>query len=297
MKKNKNYVFVVIFYVFCTFFILNSCYSENTAYFQVNPLSEAEKFLKPPNTFSEKKQNLSVLGTGIEAFVYQSSLQLKDLIIFYKKKLTLPGFELADESQTGLLRYLYNKKQVLLINIAEVAAEKPYCLVTASILPSPELEAILEGTQPFSSDKDKTQQTVSQEDIYENISSLKEDMPGEDLAFIPRPRLSARVFSASTKDPVTVTLMYRCSQNLKDLAAFYKQNMAYYNWELTMEYPSENLEDQLESLPIPEGLPLDPTINLYFESNYGEATIVITDKIKEKMRLVNIYYKEFSSQE
>jgi len=259
-------------------------------------------YLKPPSVFYQREENISVSGQDIKAYVFQTTLTEVDLINFYDKNLRDKGFTKASKEfhQANLRLFKYTKKsQVINIQIMKAQEGFPGTTVIVSVYNQPS-GGSSEGCPVcgggFSSNNSLTSRPES---TTQNFDSITQDLPGEDLEFIPRPPGSIRLINVKNDTPFMVNIVYRCSQSIEELRKFYKQNMGYHYWKLTAEIPSSQLGDELKNLAgkLPQGSPvsldvLTSAYNLYFKGPYGEAIIVIMENPQGEGRLVNILHRK-----
>ncbi|RKY27539.1 MAG: hypothetical protein DRP61_04045 [Candidatus Omnitrophota bacterium] len=258
-------------------------------------------FLKPPSTFYQREQKVNVSGQDIKAYVFQTTLTEADLIDFYDRVLKDKGFTKASEefqqASTGFFKYT-KKSQVINIQIMKAQGDFPGVTVVASVYNQSAISS--EGCSAcgggFPSDNSLTSSPGS---TAQNFDSITEDLPGEDLEFIPRPPGSIRLVNVKNDAPFMVNIVYKCSQSREELKKFYKQNMDYHYWKLTAEISSSQLGDELKNLTgkLPQGPPvsldvLTSAYNLYFKGPYGEATIVIMENPQGEGRVVSILYRK-----
>lgn len=165
----------------------------------------------------ERSYNLGSIP--VKAFLYDSTKDEYSIIGYYQNFFNEHGFEKVSDKrfESIKLRIIKFKKEDLIVSIAieskfggaKVVINK-YLQTEGS--PSPEEQLASLKNSPL-------------------FSIPKEDQPGKDLSFIPRPPDSVRWLNKVTSQQVL--LIYSTVLPLQELKQFYLNNMPSYGWQLT----------------------------------------------------------------
>lgn len=252
---------------------------------------ESEDFAlpSPPEAALKDTQNFRLGGADIIASLYSSSLGQADVIRYYQDFFAQNQFKLISDKQ--------HKQQKLII------------FQKGNFVASLSLETKGSGTEVGVASYLLPAGVSSLEDIKPAFSEViallpKQDQPGDDLAFIPRPPKSVRLPSVPVND-TTVYLTYKSSLPVNQTREFYKNKMPAAGWEMESEIAMDEELSSYEQAaktnvgarPIFSDLTLKELISggtiLHFKGEHGIAEISLVNvksSEKEQGSFIQIRY-------
>jgi|GEM_PF-4179684 len=209
MKKNII-IFLIIFF---SFFSLGATYNLD---FSI-PV--------PEETELQDKKIMTLNQIPLESSFYFTKKSKEQIKQFYKEFFAKAGFSIEEKEA---LRF--RKEDLVVVIHVKPYEEKLGLMIAKYLLPKGTKLPTLEEIKPK---------------ILDDFFSLpKEDQPGEDLAFVPRPPKSIRYGSLKLENKTH--LVYNSSYSIEELRGFYKQKMFLEGFRLLNESAASSV---LENMP------------------------------------------------
>jgi hypothetical protein len=247
----------------------------------------------PAGTNLEDAKELRMAGRQVETALYASDKSADAVAEYYRNFFQEQKFQkLIDKANIKTKRQnLRFKKDELLVSITITAGEDKTRIVTAKYL-QPAGEPPLEEIKPS---------------VKDTLFALpKQDVPGKDLADVPRPPESVRI--ASLGRGMNATIIYTTSLDVAAAADFYRQKMPQKQWAPVNEVSARKAVEAYEGAtgkkglgiqsPFSDGEDFQQIINdsyvLNFSADFGSCQITIFPNFlgRELGSMVQIAYSE-----
>ncbi|TRZ95617.1 hypothetical protein D4R78_03055 [bacterium] len=252
----------------------------------------------PVDTQKINSQELRLVGRDMQAATYASQKDRYALTDYYNTVMQKEGFKkLSDQfDERDSSRTLKYQKDELMVVIRIFLAPKEKDKAQETRI------GMLKYLQP----KDRPPLEKSRISFKDtNMQLPKQDIPGEDPQFIPRPPQSIRLVGRGTAGVSTYS--YTTPLSVQGAVDFYKMHMSGTYWQIQGETPTkyaaglykDNIlkKDFKYMLPIDDGEDLDAVINdsysLYFQGKYGSANIIIYPNLVDR-KLGSIVFINFT---
>jgi len=250
------------------------------------PLPAATRFLD--------SKDFSFAGKNIRSLLYKSKESPAVIRAYYQRVMLEQGFRNLSASQEQF------KDRVLL------KFQKEDLVLRIALTPKPEgteivISKYLEPSGSLPLEKSKPS-------LKDSLFALpKEDMPGEDLIFIPRPPQGIRW--QGSRQGANAILSYGTPIPAEKLVSFYKEKMPAYGWQLENESAAKEALDTykgsggekaigLPESPFSDGEDLSGIIGdsylLEFAGSRGQAQVTIMPNYVDRKlgSIVTIFYNQ-----
>lgn len=231
----------------------------------------------PPESKIVDSQNIRLGEVNIPCRLYASSLLPQEIFVYYRTSLAEDGFKLiSDKADKDGSRRLGFKRGNAVINIIIALKDGRTEVQTAAYL---EPQGGIEKIKPS----------------WAELVSLmpKEEQPGNDLAFIPRPPGGVRIMSMPYEN--MVLLGYSSPKSTESLKKFYESNMPNQGWQLEREVSMEEAVEEHKQDPDTKELGIDLPFSditfegliagghlLWFKGEKGKAQISLFNELPGK---------------
>jgi hypothetical protein len=256
----------------------------------VSAAKEAESFSVPPPPEGKlmDTHNMRMGGVDISSFLYISSRDAGDIIDYYKGFFEGKEFEVVLDKVSAGRKLVRFNKEGLIVNISVAPQGDETQVVVAHY-------SLPQGASPLDEPKPTWQEAISM--------LPKEDSPGKDLPFIPRPPESVRVLSVDYKN--SADLSYISSKPPEEVREFYENQMSSRGWESERELDTEGVisdfkrkasrEGQRTDIPMLAGTSLEQLASgggiMYFKGHGGRAQVSVLKGGSEEIgSLIQIKY-------
>lgn len=244
---------------------------------------------KPPQSELMDTHQMRMGGADVNSFLYSSPASQDQIMRYYEDYFRQKEFETIFNNTYNKKRVLRVKKEDRIVNVAAMPKDGNEEVVIAHYL-------LPKGASPFEELKSSWE---------ESISYLpKEDKPGEDLSFIPRPPESIRVGRIDHENRTYIT--YISTEPVGELKEFYKNNMAIHGWAMAKELDIQEAVNKYRGMvgskkafkpDLPSGISMDELIAggsiLNFQGQLGKAQInVVNLSGKNQGSFVQVEYAQ-----
>ena len=247
----------------------------------------------PAGTNLLDTKELRMACRQIETALYASDKSADTVAEYYRNFFQEQEFQkLIDKASAKTKKQtLRFKKDELIVNITITAGEDKTKIVTTKYL-QPAGEPPLEKIKPS---------------VKDSLFALpKEDVPGKDLADVPRPPESVRI--ASLGRGMNATVIYTTSLDVRAAADFYRQKMPLKQWVSVNEISARKAVEAYQEATGKKGLGIETPFSdgedfqqiisdsyvLNFDADFGSCQITIFPNFlgRELGSMVQIVYSE-----
>ena len=199
----------------------------------------------PDGSSAVDTKDIVMHGREVKNVLYHSNKSLIDIGRFYEDFFAARGFEKTMDNAATSGKHLFKfQKQDLAVGLVFSSQGNQNQIVVTKYLQPPGAVGVEEETK------------LSVGDTF--LATPKEDVPGEDLEFVPRPPDSIRW--ARTEAQGRINLVYGTRNSIESLVSFYGQRMSYYGWTLTKEQgmaPTVSAYENIQGVPPLPQLPIE----------------------------------------
>lgn len=246
----------------------------------------------PPHSKFLDSKEFRMAGRQIYALLYGSDESAETIGEYYRNFFQKQDFQkISDKPNEKTNKQLLGfKKDELVVKIAIMVKDDETEIVVTKYL-EPAGEPPLEKTKPS---------------VKDTLFALpKEDVPGKDLAVVPRPPQSVRIMDMD-RGP-TATIMYTTSLDVNAAADFYRVKMPEQEWTLAKEMAAKKAVQAYEEAtgkkslgiksPFSDGEDFEQVISdsyvLDFKASFGSAQITIFPNFLDRKlgSMVQIIYR------
>jgi hypothetical protein len=225
----------------------------------------------PPGGSLKDTHQMRMGGTEVFSLLYLSSQPQEKIIKFYQEFFSQNEFKAVFDRTTAEKRILRVKKENRIVNVVVMPKDQHQTqVVIAHYL-------LVPGLSEFEAPKPSWQEIIS--------ALPKEDGPGEDLSFIPRPLESIRLTSITYEKSTYIS--YTSVKSAQETREFYKSQMQILGWQIEEEIDTQEATQRFKQFTgktdlkvgLPSGVSLDELVAggyiLNFKSAQGKAQISI----------------------
>lgn len=207
---------------------------------------------RPPKTELVETHTVRLGGRDIFSSRYMSVLPMDEVMRYYKDFFIDAGFNIILNRESSQQKFLRFKKDDAVVNVMVMSKEGGTQLVISEYAQPPGMPS-LEETRPS----------------WQELMALlpKEDQPGQDLEFIPRPPESIRLLYLPRNG--TIHLVYSSAKPVEEVRVFYKNHMYYQGWQMERETTMQDAAKAMKQAGKNPKLPFpDVTLEQFIAGGY-----------------------------